>query len=212
MHKDRRLLPWWLVVLVGLGVNQVWAGEVTHRGLTSGERAAILKSVQTAIPLGRAPNSRYRVFSVESTVAKTADGWQRQAHTLLYDYNRNKTYHVVNDITAGAPGRVLSTEILATQVPPAAEEYAEAKDLVMALEVVQKLKRSPHVVLQDSFPVERGAPCDVDRCVEIQVNQLTPGERPKFLRLVTVDLSARKVVEVRTPRDPMKMREPSKLR
>jgi hypothetical protein len=57
--------------------------------------------------------------------------------------------------------------------------------------------RTPSVKLQESFPVNFPSPCDVDRCVEIQVNDLRPGGDHRFLALITVNLSRREIVQVR---------------
>jgi hypothetical protein len=92
------------------------------------------------------------------------------------------------------------------QPPPNREEYEEAKTIVAGLERVQQLLRQPNVLLQESFPVDSPSPCDVSRCVEIQVNEVVPRVKQSFLLLVTVDLSNRQVVELRQPKTPTTIR------
>jgi hypothetical protein len=195
------------LLAAGLAVpfgGATFAQEARHAGLTAAERTAVLEAVVKSSPLSASlAGSRYRVFAVDSTVAKIAGGLRREAHTLLYDYTHNKTYHVVNDITGGVPGEVIATNSLDTQLPPHPEEYAEARAMVMALPQVQRLRQLPHVALQDAFPVDGGpAPCDKHRCVQVQVNQSHAGANGVFLLLLTVDLSARQIVEVREPKHP----------
>jgi hypothetical protein len=181
-----------------------FAGEGPDAGLTAAERTAVVETVTRSSSLGASlAGSRYRVFAVGTAVTKVAGGVRREAHTLLYDYTNDKTYHVVNDITAGVPGAVIETSALDTQLPPHPEESAEARALVQALPQVQQLMRLPDVVLRDGFPVDGASPpCHEHRCLQIQVNQIPPGANGVFLLLVTVDVSARQVVEVREPKRP----------
>lgn len=171
-------------------------------GLTDGERAAVLDMVLKSSPMKDSlQGSRYRVFAVNDTVVKTPGGLQKRAYTLLYDYTKNKAYQVVNDITAGAPGAIIETNVLDSLLPPTVEEYAEAKEMVAGLDQVKALIQGKKVVLQEGFPPDSPAPCNVDRCVQIQVNEIFSGGRSQLLSLVTVDLSAHKVVEVRDMRN-----------
>ncbi|HSE42419.1 MAG TPA: hypothetical protein VLH08_16760, partial [Acidobacteriota bacterium] len=124
----------------------------------------------------------------------------------IYDYTHNKTYNVVFDATESAPGKFVETLTPSTQPPPNREEYEEAKNVVRSLDRVQQLLRQPNVLLQESFPVDSPSPCDVSRCVEIQVNEVVPRQKQSFLLLVTVDLSSRQVVEIREPKTPTTLR------
>jgi hypothetical protein len=175
--------------------------------LTPQERAAVIDMALQASPVRAAiQGSRYRVFAVDAMVVKVAGGVQRQAHTLVYDYSHNRTYHIIMDITAGVPGTLRGVTILDTQLPPHAEEYAEAKALVSNLDVVQRLLESRYVVIQEGFPVDAGPPCDRHRCLQMYVNEIIPGVHAHFLLVVTVDLSMRQIVEVWEPRDPTSLR------
>ncbi len=192
------------LLLAGLAATPAWAQKNQNPVLTDGQRAAILNVILSSSPIsGALAGTRYRVFAIESTVSKLGRGrLQRQAHSLLYDYTNNKTHHVVNDITGGVPGRIIETNLLGTQLPPHPEEVAEAKALASSLDQVKRLLERPNVVIQEGFPVDFAppAPCDVSRCLQIQVNEIIPRTRAQFLLFVTVDLSARRVVQVRDPR------------
>lgn len=171
------------------------------RGLVDTERSVILKMVLEAEPARTGlRGSRYRVFGVQATAVKTPEGLRRYAYTIIYDYSHNKTYQAINDITFGVPGKIVEIKNPFAQPPPSAEEYAEAKQLTGNLHRVKRLLARPNVVLQESFPVDSPEPCDISRCVEIQVNEIIPGTKLHFLLLVTVDLSAGKVVDVRDPK------------
>lgn len=170
-------------------------------GLVDSERSAILKMVLDTEPARSGlRGSRYRVFGIQATGVKTADGLRRYAYTLIYDYSHNKTYQAINDVTSGAPGKIVEIKNPSVQPPPSSEEYAEAKQLTGNLHRVKRLLSRPNVVLQESFPIDSPEPCDISRCVEIQVNEIIPGAKLHFLLLVTVDLSARQVVDVRDPK------------
>jgi hypothetical protein len=175
-------------------------------GLTDAERSAIKEEVVKNILRAELQGSRYRIFGIQSTPVKTSDGLRRYAYTLIYDYTRNKTYNVVFDATERAPGKFVETMTPSVQPPPNREEYEEAKTIVAGLERVQQLLRQPNVLLQESFPVDSPSPCDVSRCVEIQVNEVVPRVKQSFLLLVTVDLSNRQVVELRQPKTPTTIR------
>jgi len=108
----------------------------------------------------------------------------------------------VYDATSRVPGRYIETLTPSVQPPPNREEYEEAKAVVNGLERVQNLLKQPNVILQESFPTDTPAPCDISRCVEIQVNEVIPLKKQNFLLLVTVDLSTQKVVDVRQPKTP----------
>jgi hypothetical protein len=176
-------------------------------GLTDAERSAILSDVLNSEPVKtELRGSRYRVFGIQATAVKTSEGLRRYSYTLLYDYTHNKTYNIVNDVSAGAPGKILEVNKPSTQPPPNREEYTEAKQLVAALDRVKNLLLQPSVKLQESFPVDSPEPCDLDRCIEIQVNDIVPGKHLNFLLLVTVDLSTLQIVEVREPKSPTSIR------
>jgi hypothetical protein len=175
-------------------------------GLTDAERAAIKEEVVNNILRTDLQGSRYRIFGIQATPVKTSDGLRRYAYTLIYDYTRNKTYNVVFDATERAPGKFVEILTPSVQPPPNREEYEDAKTIVAGLDRVQQLLRQPNVLLQESFPVDSPSPCDVSRCVEIQVNEVVPRVKQSFLLLVTVDLSTRQVVEVRQPKTPTTIR------
>ena len=175
-------------------------------GLTQNEREAIREEVTNKTLQSELKGSRYRIFGIQATPVKTEDGLRRYAYTLIYDYSRNKTYNVVFDTTESSPGVFVETMTPSVQPPPNDEEYAEAKEIVAELDRVQQLVKKPNVVLQESFPVDSPAPCDVNRCVEIQVNEVIPRQKQSFLLLVTVDLSSRRVVDVRQPKTPTTLR------
>ncbi len=182
------------------GISPAGAQGKLNPVLTEADRAAILNMVLTASPIsGALAGSRYRVFAINGTIKKAGGRLRREAHTLLYDYTRNITHHVVNDITVAVPGRIIETNVLSTQLPPHAEEVAEAKELVLGLPQVKQLVSRPNVLLQQGFPVDSTPPppCNVNRCLEIQVNEVVPRVRAQFLLIATVDLSARKVVQLR---------------
>ncbi|MBI1746724.1 MAG: hypothetical protein HYR55_09070 [Acidobacteria bacterium] len=174
--------------------------------LTDEERTVVLDMVLKSSSLQSSlGSSRYRVFGVEATPVKNAGRLQRQAHSLLYDYTHNKTILVVNDITNGAPGTIIDTSVTDTQPAFTMEEYAEAKDLALKLDRVKKLMEQPTMRIQGGFSVEDGVPACAEqrhRCVQIQVNEQPNGMNGQFRLLVTVDLSARQVVEVREPKTP----------
>lgn len=176
--------------------GDVWAP------LTDAERTVIENRVLTDTLKTELRGSRYRIFATNATGVKTDQGVRRYAYTLIYDYTRNKTYNVVSDVTEKAPGKIVEVMKPSTMPPPNLEEYAEAKALVANLDRVKPLLASPTVKLQESFPVDTPSPCDEDRCVEIQVNDLQPGGNYTFLLLVTVNLSRQEVTEVREPSSP----------
>ena len=171
-------------------------------GLTDAERGIIKNEVLNKTLHNELQGSRYRIFGIHATPVKTSDGLRRYAYTLLYDYSRNKTYNVVFDATDRVPGKLVEIMTPSVQPPPNRDEYEEAKTIVSSLERVQRLLEQPNVILQESFPVDSPAPCDVSRCVEIQVNEVIPRKKQNFLLLLTVDLSTGKVVEIRQPKTP----------
>jgi hypothetical protein len=170
--------------------------------ITDADRDVIRKEVVDKTLQNELQGSRYRVFGIQSTTVKTPEGVRRYVYTLLYDYTHNKTYNVVYDATNRVPGKFVETLTPSVQPPPNREEYEEAKAVVSRLERVQNLLKQPNVILQESFPTDTPAPCDISRCVEIQVNEVIPKKKQNFLLLVTVDLSTQKVVDVRQPKTP----------
>ena len=200
---------WLLFLLAGLLVSapaftQTRPDKIRPNGdawtsLTDSERAVIENRVLTDTLKTELRGSRYRIFGTQSTGVKTELGLRRYAYTLIYDYTRNKTYNVVSDVTDRVPGKIVEVMKPSTMPPPSREEYEEALALVRNLDRVKPLLDSPSVKLQESFPADSPAPCDVDRCVEIQVNNLQPEGKHTFLLLVTVNLSRQEVTEVREP-------------
>ncbi|HEY7161035.1 MAG TPA: hypothetical protein VH815_07230 [Acidobacteriota bacterium] len=178
----------------------------TSAGITDAERDVIRQEVVNKTLQNELQGSRYRIFGIQSTPVKTSEGVRRYVYTLLYDYSHNKTYNVVYDATNRVPGKYIETLTPTVQPPPSREEYEEAKALVNKLERVQSLLKQPNVILQESFPTDSPAPCDISRCVEIQVNEVIPLKKQNFLLLVTVDLSTSKVVDVRQPKTPTTIR------
>jgi hypothetical protein len=170
-----------------------------HGGITEEERALVLKSVLNSLLLGA---NRYRVMAVNETLVKVEGGVQQRVYTMVYDYSQNRQYLVVNDITGGIPGAIIQSEILDTMGPPTAEEYAEARQLTLGTGDARTLMKRENVFIQEGFPVDSPSPCEVDRCVQMQVNELLSDGRVQFLLLVTVDLSTRQVVEARVPKTP----------
>jgi hypothetical protein len=170
--------------------------------LTEEERAAVEEQVLNKTLRSELRNSRYRIFGINATPVKTSAGLRRYAYALIYDYSRNKTYNVVSDVTDSVPGKIIEVLSPSVQPPPSREEYDEAMNIVSGLERVQRLLKQPNVKLQESFPVDSPSPCDISRCVEIQVSEIIPRQKLNFLLLVTVDLSTRQVVEVREPKTP----------
>lgn len=196
-----RVILYLTVILVYAAFSQSTGAVNPFRGLVDTERAAILKMVLETEPARTGLHgSRYRVFGVQATAVKTPEGLRRYAYTIIYDYSHNKTYQAINDVTSGAPGKIVEIKNPSVQPPPSAEEYAEAKQLTGNLHRVKRLLARPNVVLQESFPVDNPEPCEISRCVEIQVNEIIPGTKLHFLLLVTVDLSAGKIVDVRDPK------------
>lgn len=185
---------------VGAEQNRIKSRPFT--GITDTEREVIRQEVITKTLQNELQGSRYRIFGIQSTPVKTSDGVRRYVYTLLYDYTHNKTYNVVYDATNRVPGKYVETLTPSVQPPPNREEYEEAKAVVSGLERVQNLLKQPNVILQESFPTDTPAPCDISRCVEIQVNEVIPRKKQNFLLLVTVDLSSSKVVDVRQPKTP----------
>lgn len=171
-------------------------------GLTDAERELIRQEVVNQTLQNELQGSRYRIFGIQATPVKTSEGVRRYVYTLIYDYSHNKTYNVVFDATDRVPGKFVETMTPSVQPPPSREEYEEAKAIVSGLERVQSLLKQPNVILQESFPTDSPAPCDISRCVEIQVNEVVPRKKQNFLLLVTVDLSTSKVVDVRQPKTP----------
>lgn len=171
-------------------------------GLTDAERELIRQEVVNQTLQNELQGSRYRIFGIQATPVKTTEGVRRYVYTLIYDYSHNKTYNVVFDATDRVPGKFVETMTPSVQPPPSREEYEEAKAIVSGLERVQSLLKQPNVILQESFPTDSPAPCDISRCVEIQVNEVVPRKKQNFLLLVTVDLSTSKVVDVRQPKTP----------
>ena len=171
-------------------------------GLTDAERELIRQEVVNQTLQNELQGSRYRIFGIQATPVKTSEGVRRYVYTLIYDYSHNKTYNVVFDATDRIPGKFVETMTPSVQPPPSREEYQEAKAIVSGLERVQSLLKQPNVILQESFPTDSPAPCDISRCVEIQVNEVVPRKKQNFLLLVTVDLSTSKVVDVRQPKTP----------
>jgi hypothetical protein len=170
--------------------------------ITDADRDVIRQEVVNKTLQNELQGSRYRIFGIQSTPVKTSEGVRRYVYTLLYDYTHNKTYNVVFDATNRVPGKYVETLTPSVQPPPSREEYEEAKAVVKGLERVQTLLKQPNVILQESFPTDSPAPCDISRCVEIQVNEVIPLKKQNFLLLVTVDLSTSKVVDVRQPKTP----------
>ena len=182
--------------------DQIKPKSRTIAALTDRERDVIKKEVVKTTLQNELQGSRYRIFGIQSTPVKTSEGTRRYVYTLLYDYTHNKTYNVVFDATDRVPGKLVETMTPSVQPPPNREEYEEAKALVRGMERVQTLMKQPNVILQESFPTDSPAPCDINRCVEIQVNEVIPRKKQNFLLLVTVDLSTSKVVDVRQPKTP----------
>ncbi len=182
--------------------DQIKTKSRTFAGLTDREREVIRKEVVGTTLQNELQGGRYRVFGIQSTPVKTSEGTRRYVYTLLYDYTHNKTYNVVYDATDRVPGKFVETMTPSVQPPPNREEYEEAKALVSGMNRVQSLMKQPNVILQESFPTDSPAPCDINRCVEIQVNEVAPRKKQNFLLLVTVDLSTSKVVDVRQPKTP----------
>jgi hypothetical protein len=174
--------------------------------ITDADRDVIRKEVVEKTLQNELKGSRYRIFGIQSTFVKTPDGVRRYVYTLLYDYTHNKTYNVVFDATNRVPGKYVETLTPSVQPPPNRQEYEEAKVVVSGSERVQNLLKQPNVFLQESFPTDTPAPCDISRCVEIQVNEVIPKKKQNFLLLVTVDLSTQKVVDVRQPKTPTTIR------
>jgi hypothetical protein len=171
-------------------------------GLTDREREVIRQEVIKKTLSNELQESRYRIFGIQSTPVKTSEGVRRYVYTLIYDYTHNKTYNVIFDATDSVPGKFVDTLTPSVQPPPNREEYEEAKAIVGGLERVQNLLKQPNVILQESFPTDSPPPCDISRCVEIQVNEVIPRKKQNFLLLVTVDLSSSKVVDIRQPKTP----------
>lgn len=206
----KRLLlqtPIFAALLVCTGIQQSRAQTDPHASLTEQERAAVLRSTIASEPVRRVLNgNRYRVFALEAAAVKKAGAVIRETHVLLYDYTNNKGYQITSDIRAGVPGTAFELETLGGALPPHAEEYAEAREMVLGLERVKTLMQRPNVRLQDAFPVGSPPPCEVNRCIEMHVIEAIPGTRMHLLLLVTVDLSARRVAEVRQPVRPTAIR------
>jgi hypothetical protein len=175
-------------------------------GLTDADRELIRQEVINRTLQNELQGSRYRIFGIQATPVKTSEGVRRYVYTLLYDYTHNKTYNVVFDATDRVPGKFVETMTPSVQPPPNREEYEEAKAVVSGLTRVQNLLKQPNVILQESFPTDSPTPCDVSRCVEIQVNEVIPRKKQNFLLLVTVDLSSGRVVDVRQPKTPTTIR------
>jgi hypothetical protein len=186
--------------VIGADQNRIKSRPFT--GITDPERELIRQEVVNKTLQNELQGSRYRIFGIQSTPVKTSDGVRRYVYTLLYDYTHNKTYNVVYDATNRVPGKYVETLTPSVQPPPNREEYEEAKAVVSGLERVQNLLKQPNVILQESFPTDTPAPCDISRCVEIQVNEVIPRKKQNFLLLVTVDLSSSKVVDIRQPKTP----------
>jgi len=190
------------VVFLTAGADQNRIKSRPSTGITDTEREVIRQEVVSKTLQNELQGSRYRIFGIQSTPVKTPDGVRRYVYTLLYDYTHNKTYNVVYDATNRVPGKYVETLTPSVQPPPSREEYEEAKVVVSGLERVQNLLKQPNVILQESFPTDTPAPCDISRCVEIQVNEVIPKKKQNFLLLVTVDLSTQKVVDIRQPKTP----------
>jgi len=95
-----------------------FAGEGPDAGLTAAERTAVVETVTRSSSLGASlAGSRYRVFAVGTAVTKVAGGVRREAHTLLYDYTNDKTYHVVNDITLLVTVDVSARQVVEVREP-----------------------------------------------------------------------------------------------
>jgi hypothetical protein len=194
-------------VVASHGGGNLLAPRDPFAGLTEEERAAVLDmALKSDLVKNNLKESRYRVLGVEATAVKIPNGLRREAHTMIIDVGKNKTYHVVNDVTAGAPGNIIQATMLDSFAPFMMEEYAEARELMMKVDRVQKLMEQPNMGIQNGFPPQQSpvAACAdySHRCVEMHVVEAPPGKNGFFRLLVTVDLSAGQVVEVREPKTP----------
>ena len=153
------------------------------------------------------PTLKQWIYSGKLRTVKTPGGLRREAHTMILDIGRNKTYHIVNDVSNGVPGQIIQSTTLDSYSPFTTEEYTEARNLMMKLDRVKELLKQPNMAIQDGFPPVQSpvASCaDLShRCVEMQVNEYPPGRNALFRLIVTVDLSTSQVVEVREPKTPI---------
>jgi hypothetical protein len=170
--------------------------------LRDDERSAIENRVIGDTLKAELHGSRYRIFGTESTAVKVDHVLRRYAYSLIYDYTHNKTYNVVSDVTERIPGKIVEVMKPSTMPPPSQEEYAEALAAVGSVTRIKTMLDSPTVKLQPSFPVNSPSPCDVDRCIEVQVNDLKPGGNYTFLLLVSYNLSKQEIAEIRQPSSP----------
>jgi hypothetical protein len=185
----------------------LWCGSAVaqDQGIAGAQRvpSEIEKAIlNTKKVKDRLAGKRYRVHAANEAVTKDGGRGKREHHAVIYDYTTNKTLHVITD--PDRPGdNVVSLQTLTTQLPPSDEEYAEAEAIASRDPRVQQALSKPNARFQRAFIVDEAiGGCDVSRCVDVQVNRVVPGVSATFLLSVIVDLSAQKIVEVRTPKGP----------
>jgi hypothetical protein len=107
---------------------------------------------------------------------------------IVFSYGEGRAYRVVYEPTAK---RVVSRELLSGRPQPSMEERKEVYSLIRADAAHAKLLASGDV-LEGGFGVD-GPPGSSERDRFVQVLMLSP-DRQNFVRVVTVDLTTRKIV------------------
>src|SRR4029453_10335015 len=111
------------------------------------------------------------------------------ADVLLFSYGDGQAYRILYD---SAAQRVLRQDPLPGRPQPSQEEINEARDLIRSDPTHAQLLTAGNV-LEGGFAVDgpRGSPTR-DRFVQLQM--ISP-DRKNFVRIITVDLTAGKIVE-----------------
>ena len=150
------------------------------------DRALIARRVLADPKLAEIRSHRVRVLTVVPSVPEK-DEPQRQASTILFDYTQGRAYRARLDLGTGAVTRL---DALPGRPQPSTDEIAEASAIVARDPVHARLMKQG-AVLEGGFAVDgpRGT-SSRDRFVQFH---LVTADRMRFLREVTVDLTAGKI-------------------
>jgi hypothetical protein len=131
-----------------------------------------------------------RAISVKPRVQEKDEpsGGANLAEVILFSYGEGRAYRVLYD---PATRRILKRDPLPGRPQPSQEEINEALDLIRSDPEHAKLLSSGNV-LEGGFAVD-GPPDSPTRDRFVQIQMLSP-DRKNFVRIITVDLTAKKIV------------------
>ena len=134
---------------------------------------------------------RLRAISVKPYVPGKDEtlGEANLAEVIVFSYGEGRAYRVLYD---PATRRILRRDQLPGRPQPSQEEVNETLDLIRSDPEHAKLLSSGNV-LEGGFAVD-GPPDSPLRDRFVQIQMLSP-DRKNFVRIITVDLTANKIVE-----------------